>query len=138
MSKHSHNNDNSASVVLIDDDCDSLDYLATLLNRHGIRCVAFWCSREALEFVCSNPVSVVLTDVFMPEVDGVQLVSAIRKCRPQASVIALTGYNQSYLRCMKLLGAVEGISKPIDPAALVASVRRYLGESSSEFCYRCS
>lgn len=121
-------------VVVIDDDCDSLEYVTTLLDRHGIRCAAFWQPREALEFIAAHPVSVVVTDVFMPDVDGVQLISAIRKCRPDASVIALTGYNDSYLRCMKLLGAVEGISKPIDAAALVAAVHRCLGHGN---CGRC-
>lgn len=136
MSKHLNRNDNRAAVVLIDDDCDSLDYLATLLDRHGIRCVAFWCSREALEFIRSHPVSVVITDVFMPEIDGVQLVSEVKKHHPAATVIALSGYNQSYLRCMKLLGAAEGISKPIDPGALIAAVRRSLGcESSNCLCH---
>lgn len=124
----------SPLVVVIDDDCDSLEYVATLLDRHGIRCAAFWQSREALEFIATQPVAVVITDVFMPEVDGVQLISTIRKSHPEASVIALTGHADSYLRCMKLLGAVEGISKPVDAGALVAAVRRCLGDGT---CGRC-
>jgi FixJ family two-component response regulator len=124
----------SPLVVVIDDDCDSLEYIAILLDRHGIRCASFWRSREALDFIRAQPVAVVVTDVFMPEVDGVQLISAIRQCRPEAAVIALTGHNDSYLRCMKLLGAVEGISKPIDAAVLLAAVRRCL---SRDHCGRC-
>ncbi|MGF1591656.1 MAG: response regulator [Kiloniellaceae bacterium] len=118
-----------ASIVLIDDDCDSLDYQVALLSRHGLRCAAFWRSQEALEYVRRHPVSVVITDIFMPEVDGVQLISAIKSCRPAVAVIAVSGYNQTYLRCMKALGATAGISKPIDPSTLLAAVKRCLGSS---------
>lgn len=120
-----------ARIVVIDDDCDSLAYLTTLLSRRGIRCVAFWRSQEALDYIRAHPVNVVVTDIFMPEVDGVQLISAIKDCRPEAAVIALSGYNQSYLRCMKVLGAIAAISKPVDPAILVAAIDRCLDPTFS-------
>jgi DNA-binding NtrC family response regulator len=119
-----------ASVVVIDDDCDSLDFLTTLLTRRGIRCAAFWQSQQALDYIREHPVLVVITDVFMPEIDGVQLISAIKECRPEASVIALSGYNQSYLRCMRVLGAIAGMSKPVDSKALVATVGRCLSPAT--------
>jgi len=124
-----------AKLVVIDDDCDSLAYLTTLLSRRGIRCAAFWRSQEALDYIRVHPVTVVVTDIFMPEVDGVQLISGIKECRPEAAVIALSGYNQSYLRCMKVLGAIAAISKPVDPAILVAAVDRCLDPAfSGSFC----
>ncbi len=120
------NSQDVASVVVIDDDLDSLDFLTTLLTRRGIPCRAFWQSQEALDYIRDNPVLVVVTDIFMPEIDGVQLISAIKECRPEASVIALSGYNQSYLRCMQVLGAIAGMSKPVDSDALVAAIDRCL------------
>ena len=135
MDTHLDGVESFARIVLIDDDCDNLAYLVALLSRRGIRCVAFWRSREALEYIRSYPVSLVVTDIFMPEVDGVQLISAIKRCRPAAAVIAVSGYNQSYLRCMKALGATAGISKPIDPAILVAAVDRCLDPGfTGELC----
>ena len=132
----SFNEDESfARVVVIDDDCDSLDYLTTLLSRTGIRCEAFWRSRDALDYIRIHAVSVIVTDIFMPEVDGVELISAIKDCRPEAAVIALSGYNQSYLRCMKVLGAITAISKPADPAVLMAAVNRCLDPNfAGNFC----
>jgi len=115
-----------AKTVVIDDDCDNLAYLATLLSRVGIRCAAFWCPTEALDYIRTHPVSVVVTDVFMPQVDGVQLIAAIKNCRPKAAVIAMSGYQESYLRCMRALGAAASISKPVDPATLLAAVNRCL------------
>ncbi|MGF1630072.1 MAG: two-component system response regulator [Kiloniellaceae bacterium] len=124
-----------ARIVLIDDDCDNLAYLVALLSRRGIRCAAFWRSQEALEYIRSHPVSLVVTDIFMPEVDGVQLISAIKSCRPATAVIAVSGYNQSYLRCMKALGATASISKPIDPTILAAAVDRCLDPAfTGELC----
>lgn len=133
MDRNPQREDSFARTVVIDDDCDSLAFLTTLLKRHGIRCAAFGRSAEALEYIEHNPVSVVVTDIFMPEVDGVQLVAAIRKCRPEATVIALSGYNESYLRCMKMLGAAEGLSKPVNPSILVPAVERFLGGEVHRF-----
>jgi len=124
-----------ASVVVIDDDFDSLDHLTTLLARRGIRCAAFWQSQEGLDYIREHPVLVVVTDIFMPEIDGVQLISAIKECRPEVSVIALSGYNQSYLRCMEVLGAIAGMKKPVDSDALVAAVDRCLTSESAAEIY---
>lgn len=121
----------SQTVVVIDDDCDSLSYLTTLLQRHGLRCAAFWRSEEALEFIHNHPVRLVVTDVFMPEMDGVQLLSEIRKIRPETAIVALTGYGQPYLRCMKMLGAVDSLRKPIDAGAFIELVARCLDQGGS-------
>lgn len=131
MSKNAKTFDSSETVVVIDDDCDSLSYLTALLQRHGLRCAAFWRSEEALDFIQKHPVRLVVTDVFMPEMDGVQLLSAIKKVRPEASIVALTGYGQPYLRCMKLLGAVESLRKPVDAGAFIEVVRCCLEPNGS-------
>lgn len=115
-----------AKVVLIDDDSDSLDYLTALLSRHDIPCAAFWRSEDALAYIRTHPVAVVVTDIFMPEVDGVQLIAAIRDCHPEVAVIAMSGYQESYLRCMRALGAAASLRKPVDPAVLVAALLRCL------------
>lgn len=124
-----------AKIVVIDDDWDSLAYLTTLLSRVGIRCAAFRSSADALDYIRTHPVSVVVTDIFMPQVDGVQLIAAIRGCRPKAAVIAISGYQESYLRCMRALGATGGLSKPVDPATLVAMINRCLDPAfSGDLC----
>lgn len=135
MDTHPNGIDGFAPIVVIDDDCDSLDYLATLFARRGVRCAAFWRSQEALDYIRTYPVSVIVTDIFMPEVDGVQLISAIKNCRPEAAVIALSGYNQSYLRCMQVLGAIAALRKPVDAETLLAAVDRCLDPTfDGNFC----
>lgn len=115
-----------AKIVVIDDDCDNLAYLAALLSRKGIPCSAFSRSEQALDYICTHPVSVVVTDVFMPGVDGVQLIAAIKDRCPETAVIAMSGYQETYLRCMKALGATAGLSKPVDPGVLMATLARCL------------
>lgn len=119
-------------IVAIDDDCDILAYLVALLSRHGFHCTAFWRPDEALDYIRKNPVSVVLTDIFMPEVDGIQLIAEIKNCRPTAAVIGLSGYNHSYLRCMEALGAFASHAKPIDPAGLMHTIRQCLETGAAE------
>lgn len=126
MDTNPNGTENFAKIVLIDDDCDNLAYLVTLLSRKKIPCSAFSHSEDALDYICTHPVSVVVTDVFMPEVDGVQLIAAIKDCRPEVAVIAMSGYQKSYLRCMQALGATAGLSKPVDPTLLIATLARCL------------
>jgi len=110
------------SLVVIDDDRDSLAYLTALFSRRGIRYEAFARAPEALEFIRTHAVSVVVTDIVMPDVDGVEILSAVKCYRPCAAVIALSGYDQLYLRSMVAFGAVAQMTKPVDPAVLLAAV----------------
>lgn len=135
MDTHPKTTEGFAKTVVIDDDCDNLAYLAALLSREDIPCCAFSDSEDALDYICAHPVSVVVTDVFMPEVDGVQLIAAIKDCRPDIAVIAMSGYQESYLRCMQALGAIAGLGKPVDPGTLMAVLARCLSPGfNGEIC----
>jgi CheY-like chemotaxis protein/anti-sigma regulatory factor (Ser/Thr protein kinase) len=81
-------------ILLVDDDDMVLDATKRILERLSFRVDAFRSSLQALEAVKSNPRAwdLIFTDLSMPEMDGVRLVTQIRKVRPDVPVILYTGY----------------------------------------------
>ncbi len=115
-----------ATIVVIDDDADYLAFLTALLRRAGYCCQGFSRARAALEFVRTNPVVLVVTDIFMPETDGIEVLGQIQRESPGTAVIALSGANQQYRRIylglMQALGTICELTKPIDPEGLLTAV----------------
>lgn len=112
-------------VLVVDDNADALDTAAELLREAGHQVLTAAHPRDALAgFVDFQP-EVVVLDIGLPEMDGYQLVQALRKARPDwpGRFIALTGYGQE---ADKAHAAAAGFSvhltKPADPSALLHSV----------------
>jgi YesN/AraC family two-component response regulator len=72
-------------------------------------------------------VDLMLTDLVMPEMEGLDLIRRVRKERPELKVIAMSGeFGGSFLKVAGLLGAHATLPKPIRPDALLDSIRRVL------------
>ncbi len=112
-------------VVLIDDQRDHLAYMTTLLRRMRYSVVAFSSAREALAHIDVSEVDLVIADVFMPDMDGFELLRIIlRRPRP-LPVVTLSGGDRRgggdfFLRCTQRLGAVATLRKPLDVDTLIA------------------
>jgi CheY-like chemotaxis protein len=112
-------------VVLIDDQRDHLAYMTTLLRRLRYSVVAFPSARDALVYINASEVDLVIADVFMPDMDGFELLRIIlRRARP-LPVVTLSGGDRRgggdfFLRCTQRLGAVAALRKPLDVDALIA------------------
>lgn len=84
----------SSTVLVVDDERDFVDTLATLLRMHGHRVVTASDGAQALRILAGDAVDVVLTDIAMPGLDGFRLLKAVRThpdCR-DTLVIAVTGW----------------------------------------------
>lgn len=124
-----------ATIVIIDDDKDYLAFLVALLSRAGYACQGFIEARKALEYMQAAPAGLVVTDVFMPDTDGIEVLRSIRRTSPVTPVIALSGangrYRRFYLDAMQALGAAFELAKPIDPARLLIAVESCLRPAKS-------
>jgi len=102
-----------ARVLLVDDEPTLLFTLSQLLKSRGLEAVLARSGKEALEKL--EGVDTVMTDYFMPEMDGVQLLQAIRERDESLPVIMLTahGSERVAVRAMKS-GAYEYVTKPFD------------------------
>jgi CheY-like chemotaxis protein len=112
-------------IVLIDDQRDHLAYMATLLCRHGYDCIGFDSARDALDYIDMNKADLVIADVFMPDMDGFELLRFIQRRPVSLPVVMLSGGDRRgrgdfFLKCTRLLGAVAALRKPLDVETLLA------------------
>ena len=118
----------SLPIVVIDDDEEHLAYVTALLTRMGRACLGFASAREAIAFMKGNRVAFVITDIFMPDMDGFELLRALRTAFPAVAVVTLSGEGRMtkdfYLECAQHLGAAAALRKPFDPDALRRIIER--------------
>jgi CheY-like chemotaxis protein/anti-sigma regulatory factor (Ser/Thr protein kinase) len=118
--------DGAASVLIVDDNVDSLRSLELLLEPLGARIVTAESGREALRFLESEQFAVVLLDVQMPGMDGFETSASIRLQEQNRSlpIIFLTGLSTTPEHVFRgyEAGAVDYIVKPFDPVILRSKV----------------
>lgn len=120
-------------VLLVDDHDDVRVTLARALRRLGHEVAQASNGAEALRSLRDTPCDLVITDINMPEMDGIELVLAIRSERADLPVIAMSGggllAKELLLADADALGAVLTLEKPISVADLASAVDRALAAS---------
>ena len=121
----SEKNNQSANVLVIDDESSILESLRILLRNEGFTPHVAQGGRQGLEQIASLSPDIVLTDVRMPNVDGIEVLSAVRKQDPAIPVILMTAQAtlQSAMQAVNE-GAFYYIQKPFRNDDLVAILRR--------------
>jgi len=114
-------------VIIVDDDRRTRRVLQILLERLELESSAFENAEDALGFLGREKVALVLTDLKMPRVDGIEFMRALRALDESVPVIMLTAYGtlETAVEAMKL-GAVDYLTKPFDVDVLEALIRRCL------------
>jgi len=115
---------NRPQILIVDDDDQVLFLLERLLEKNNIACITSTSAPEALSLIESIPsIKLVLLDISMPEVSGIELLEKIHKLTPSVHVIMITGLSdvETAKKCMKL-GAKDFITKPFDLDYLQTSV----------------
>jgi DNA-binding NarL/FixJ family response regulator len=113
------------TVLIADDHGVVREGLRTMLEREGFQVVAEAATgREAIEQAAAHHPQVVLLDIRMPDLDGLQALSAIKEAQPETAVIILTSHTYpAYLSRAVALGAAGFLSKEVDPNKIAYSVR---------------
>lgn len=110
-------------ILLVDDDLTHAELLKVYLQAHGHNLVHCADPREALPYLESNPVEVILLDVNMPYINGVDLCVMIRN-RYDLPIIMLTERAELSDRVLGLeLGADDYIAKPFEPIELISRIK---------------
>jgi len=103
------------SVLLVDDEMDFLDTLIKRLKKRNVDASGVKSGEEALDFLNRNSVDVVVLDVKMPGMDGIETLREIKKVNPLVEVIMLTGHASIEVAIEGMeLGAFDYLMKPID------------------------
>jgi len=100
-------------VLVVDDEQGMREFLTVLLEKQGHRVTAAADGERALQLVAEQPPDLVISDLRMPNVDGIGLLAGIRKQHPELPVILITAYasSDSAIQAMRL-GADDYITKP--------------------------
>jgi len=123
-------------ILVIDDDRLFAKSLVFLLHRAGFSASALAPGRSTLETIraahADGSVGLLISDLFMPELDGFEILRFAREHLPGVRVIGMSGWNKGLLCAMRLLGAAQVHTKPVDAEQLLADVRRLLGPRTPE------
>lgn len=117
----------SKSILVADDDPEIRGLIRSALESEGYKVHAVGNGKEAIAVLKQTPVSLILTDLAMPELDGIETIGEIRKDYPDLKIIAMSGkFAGSVLNAARFLGANAILSKPLDVDELLKNVRRFL------------
>jgi DNA-binding NtrC family response regulator len=114
-------------ILVVDDEESMRQYLSILLEKEGYEVVAASSGAEALQLMEADPFAVVLSDIQMPKVDGIQLLKGIKAIDPTTPVIMLTAYasEQSAIDAVNL-GAYSYLQKHCKNDEIKVAVRNAL------------
>ena len=129
------------NILVIDDEPDVRDAVKRVLDRAGYSVRTTDSGVDALAELGRVRTDVVITDIIMPKIDGVQLIESIRKLFPAVRIIAISGGGNfgisayqptaitttAYLASAELAGAHMGLTKPFESNDLIQAIEKVLG-----------
>jgi two-component system response regulator HydG len=115
----------SPTLLIVDDDESNLESLQGVFAREGYQILVAPGGREALELVRRERIDVVLTDLMMPEMDGLDLLRSVKTVSPETEVILMTAYG-TVARAVEAMkeGAYDFVTKPFKKIQIIKGVRR--------------
>ena len=121
----------SHKILVIDDDVSFCIMLKTFLEKKGYKVTNAFSFQEAQQAVDKENFEVVLTDVRLPDSDGIELLKYIKDKSALTQVILMTGYTEikTAVNAMKL-GAFDYVGKPINPDEIVHTIQQSLNKKN--------
>jgi PAS domain S-box-containing protein len=118
-------------IVIVEDDGDTLDFLARYLSANGARVTTAMTAAKALEILPQSNADIVVSDIGLPEMDGYDLIQRIRNSDPSLAglpAIALTAYARPDDRARAFRAGFQAhLAKPVEPPELGAAIARLVG-----------
>ncbi len=119
-------------ILVIDDDVTSRLILREMLEDAGHEIDEAEDGRIGIDLFRENPADLVITDLIMPEKEGIETIFELRQSYPDVKIFAVsgggTGKSTSYLNAAMKLGALHVFSKPVDPGELLDALEAVLGK----------
>ncbi len=116
-------------ILIVDDDPSIVDLLNQFFQRVGFMCKTAADGQEAIDLLEKSPFTIVVTDLIMPRVDGLELLKKVKESWPETDVIVMTGYtkNFTYTDVIKA-GASDFVQKPFTLDEIEAKLQRLIKE----------
>ncbi len=119
-----------ARLLVVEDEPTDRVILAKLLERMGHEVYVASDGEEAFKTYLKNNIEIIITDLEMPRVDGLEFIEAVRALFPRAVIIAVSGKGQILLDEAERAGAFMALSKPVDPQELRNAIAEAASDSS--------
>lgn len=120
------------TILIIEDDAQVRKLLMRILDSAGYNVLEAVDGKEGVKLFNQNPADLVVTDLVMPEQEGLETIRLLRKRVSNVKIIAISGGGrigpEDYLLMAKGLGARQTLKKPINREDLLFSVREVLQE----------
>lgn len=117
------------TIIVADDETYTREVIADAVRSLGHECWTASTGLEALEMLKKNGSEIIISDICMPELDGLKLIDRARQIKPGISVIIITGYVSSYpYHSVIAAGANDLINKPFTVAEVTYKLERILNE----------
>jgi CheY-like chemotaxis protein len=113
-------------VLVVEDNGDAREWMRRVLEKDGHYVAVASGGRDALKLLCTIACDVVITDLMMPDMDGVELVRELTATRPEIPIVVVSGSGSTLLRAARIFGAVATLRKPVTAPLLRESVRALL------------
>ncbi len=130
------------SILIVDDDADLGDSLTDILDAKGYDASFATSGKEALRIIKEKKVDAIFLDIRMPEMNGVETLSCIKKYSPMTSVVMITAYAEDELVGQAIVeGALKILKKPLDLEKIISFVEKMqslktmlIVDDNKEFC----
>jgi DNA-binding response OmpR family regulator len=121
-----------ARILIIDDDEQVLDMLYESLTREGYDVLRASNGEQGLRLYRQEPVDLIITDIIMPEKEGIETIIELRKDFPDVKIIAMSGggriVTKDYLHLAKIFGVQRTFKKPVAREQLLDAIKALLKE----------
>ena len=122
-----------ARILVVDDDRQIVNAFRMTLERAGYEVEEASDGNAALKLFSQCKVDLVVTDIVMPEKDGIEVVMEVRRRDPHVKILAISGGGHvnpfTYLIMAKQLGADQVLVKPVDTETLLKTIESLLKKS---------
>jgi YesN/AraC family two-component response regulator len=114
------------NILVVDDNQMMRKLIKNLFHGEEFEIKEATNGMEGLDFVKQNPVDLIITDIVMPKMEGIELIMNLRRDFPKIKIIAISGGKPYYLYMAKKLG-IDGIfTKPLNHQAFLQAVKRVI------------
>jgi CheY-like chemotaxis protein len=114
-------------ILVVDDNAGVRAAARALLEAAGFQVVEAESGQAALRVLRSEGADVVLTDIFMPDTDGIELLYQLRRESPDLPIVAMSGGGMDVLAVARSFGAAGIVQKPLTRRKLLGAIRRAIG-----------
>ena len=120
-------------ILVVDDEEQLRRLFRTILTSAGYEVFEADDGKQAMECVEKESLDLIITDLVMPERDGIEIIRGIHSGYPHLKIVAISGaFDGNFLKVAKAMGAYAVLLKPISIGNLLSVVHRALDEASEE------